>query len=110
MFPGTTLRKLMGFSAARSRPLFRLQTEEENIKVFYPLPLVPIARGNSLFDGYSNHVPGRVIRCRRTKSSENRSIWRVAHLNGNWQQMQLRMGAKALPPLVNLGGRRQEPT
>ncbi|GIY20758.1 hypothetical protein CDAR_452891, partial [Caerostris darwini] len=74
------------------------------------LTLVPITRGNSLFDGYSNHVPGRVIRCRRAKSSENRSIRRVAHLNGNWQQMQLRMGVKALPPLVNHGGRRQEPT
>ncbi|GIZ03533.1 hypothetical protein CEXT_114371 [Caerostris extrusa] len=29
MFPGTTLRKRMGFSAARSRPFFRLQTEED---------------------------------------------------------------------------------
>ncbi|GIY21362.1 hypothetical protein CDAR_409821 [Caerostris darwini] len=36
MFPGTTLRKLMGFSAARFRPFFRLQTEEEVTKMFEP--------------------------------------------------------------------------
>ncbi|GIY20762.1 hypothetical protein CDAR_452911 [Caerostris darwini] len=39
---GTTLRKLMGFSAARSRPFFRLQTEEEDTKSFKPQLYVAI--------------------------------------------------------------------
>ncbi|GIY21356.1 hypothetical protein CDAR_409781 [Caerostris darwini] len=36
MFPGATLRKLMEFSAARSRLFFHLQTEEEDTKNFKP--------------------------------------------------------------------------